>query len=101
MLTSTILRRLALGVRLIRKRLVILNETRIRGGNRRRAVDRMRRIHRIKKEKESYAEEIFLSWHQGETKPTPTEINEVMFYGDNLTWEILKSYRKKYSSDNI
>lgn len=101
MLTSTILKRLALGVRLIRKGVVILHETRARGGSRRRTVDRMRRIHRIKKAKEAYSESIFLLWNHGDHKPSTDEINEIMFYSDRIPWEKLKEFRKKFSSCNI
>lgn len=101
MLISTILKRLKLEVKIIRKRILILHETRVRGGIHRRSVDRLRRIHRIKKEKETYAERILSLWVDGVSKPSTEEINEVMFYPETISWERLKNYEKKYSSCNI
>jgi hypothetical protein len=89
-------------MRLIKKRIIVSMETKKRGGNAGRLLQRSLRKHTILQEKTKVTSDLVRSWGLGEIG-RPTEEERMLFYlyPGTLTWKYILEVKKKYWHGNI
>jgi hypothetical protein len=96
-------RKLTSILRRIKKKIIIHRETRSRGGDAMRVLNRLDRRIEIFNEKKRIREDFMNSWRLGEIKnPTEEERKKIFSYpAHHLTWKFLLDLQKKYWRENI
>lgn len=96
-------RKLTAILRRLKKKLIVYRETKARGGDAMRVLNRLDRRIGIFTEKRRIREDFMNSWRLGEIKtPTEEERKKIYSYPANLlTWKFLLELQKKYWRENI